>query len=65
MQFARGDSPLDMRERPQLPIGTSSVSQLLPCGTYELQARMPGGRMAKAPVTLVEGETADVELVFD
>lgn len=47
---------------PNLPIGTRQTSELLPAGRYTLEARMPGGRVASVPVTLVDGETLGVTL---
>ena len=47
---------------PHLPIGTQQTSELVPAGRYTLEARMPGGRVASVPVTLVDGETLSVTL---
>jgi len=48
-----------------LDLGTDDASEILPAGRFTLLARLPGGRVAAAPVVLVDGVTTDVELVFE
>ncbi|MBI5433228.1 MAG: carboxypeptidase regulatory-like domain-containing protein [Planctomycetes bacterium] len=50
---------------PFLALGRTEFSEILPAGRYELVARLPGGRVARAPVELVDGRVTDVELAFD
>jgi hypothetical protein len=45
-----------------LPLGSDSISQILPAGRFRLEARMPGGRVASKDVVLVDGETTEVAL---
>ncbi|MCK6445300.1 MAG: hypothetical protein L6Q99_02815 [Planctomycetes bacterium] len=51
--------------RAGLPLGERQTSEVLPVGRYELVARLPGGREARAPVELLEGRTTSVELRFE
>jgi hypothetical protein len=48
--------------RHELPVGSRQVSEIVPAGRFVLEARLPDGRVATAPVVLVDGETAVVEL---
>lgn len=48
-----------------LALGAEDVSQILPAGRFTLEARLPGGRVARAPVELVDGRTTEVALAFD
>jgi len=49
----------------ELALGKEDVSQVLPAGRFTLEAWLPGGRVARAPVTLVDGQTTAVALAFD
>ncbi len=55
----------DSRLTPFLALGADGVSQILPAGRFTLEARLPGGRVARAPVELVDGQTTEVALAFD
>lgn len=46
-------------------LGAEQTSHALPAGRYRLEARMPGGRVASAPLELLDGETVSVTLAFD
>lgn len=46
-------------------LGSEATSELLPSGAFELVARLPGGREARAHVELVDGGTTAVSLAFD
>jgi hypothetical protein len=48
-----------------LTLGTEQTSHALPAGRYRLEARMPGGRVASAPLVLVDNETVSATLAFD
>lgn len=48
-----------------LALGATDVSQIVPAGRFTLEARLPGGRVARTPVVLVDGGTTDVELAFE
>jgi hypothetical protein len=54
----------DAAGEPHLALGSSGLSEVLPAGEALLEARLPGGRVARAPVSLVAGETLDVSLRF-
>ncbi|MCC6408375.1 MAG: hypothetical protein IT453_14515 [Planctomycetes bacterium] len=60
-----GTSAAGTHLRATLALGESELSEVVSAGRFELVARLPGGRVARAPVELVDGRTADVELVFD
>jgi hypothetical protein len=47
-----------------LPLGTEALSTVVPTGSYTLQARLPGGRVASMPVTLLDGQTSSAVLTF-
>lgn len=49
----------------ELALGKEDVSQVLPAGRFTLEAWLPGGRVARAPVTLVDGQTTAIALAFD
>ncbi len=46
------------------PFGESHRSECLPTGTFQLIARMPGGRTAQAEVSIQSGKTTKVTLRF-
>lgn len=48
--------------RSELPFGAEQTSELLTSGTYTLEARTRGGRVARVPVVLVDGQTTSVRL---
>jgi hypothetical protein len=51
--------------RGSVALGAEATSELLPAGRFTLHARMPGGRVASAPVELVDGRTTEITLRFD
>ncbi|MFT7668666.1 MAG: hypothetical protein ACI8X5_001363 [Planctomycetota bacterium] len=46
------------------PLGTTQTSEMLPLGTYQLIASLPGGREARTTVVLRSDATTKVELWF-
>lgn len=46
------------------PLNETRTSGCLPTGTFELVARLPGGRSARSQVTIASGETTPVTLRF-
>lgn len=64
-EMFRGTSAAGTHLIPLLPLGEEAVSEALPAGTYRLEARMPGGRVAARDVVLQPGVTLDVRLRFD
>lgn len=46
-------------------LNTTVETELLPAGRFTLVARLPGGRVARAPVELLPGQTTAVTLRFD
>jgi hypothetical protein len=60
-----GSSAAGKHLTPFLELGQEDVSQVLPAGRFTLEAHLPGGRVARAPVTLVDGQTTEVALTFE
>ncbi len=57
---ATGNHALD-----SLDLGNSMLSTVVPVGDFELEARLPGGRVRSTKVHLVEGATLDVDFDFE
>jgi len=49
----------------RLSLGSTETSQVVSTGNYLLEARLPGGRVASAPVTLAAGQIVLAELSFE
>ena len=45
-------------------LGTTATSQVIPAGEFTLEARLPGGRVLRKPVVLLDGATTDVAIDF-
>jgi hypothetical protein len=77
--LAEGSRPIDVQFTEQwtrssgagthltkyLALDKQDVSQVLPAGRFTLEARLPGGRVARTPVVLVDGQTTEVALAFE
>lgn len=48
-----------------LALGESATSWIVPAGRWMLEGRLPGGRVARTEVVLVDGETTEARLVFE
>lgn len=61
----RGSSGAGTHLGTWVALGDEVTSDPVPSGEYELVARLPGGREARAYVRLVDGVTTEVALAFD